>query len=146
MRAEAIVPILLPQPQIWQTSAISEISSTWLTLFDPPWRLLETQQHPTYRPTQASFPYEWLVLAPAVSKKQQLASVSPRPGTSSSQISFTAWLCQGISNPAQVAAFSDCFIAQEGWPWENHRWGLTLACTTQETPGPAHPRSSYRPP
>ena len=47
--------------------------------------------------------------------------------------------------PAQVAAFSDCFIAQAGWLWAKHRWGVTMACTTQETPGPAHPVDSYRP-
>ena len=35
-----------------------------------------------------------------LSNKQQLASVSPRPGTSSSQPRFTAWLCLGISKPS----------------------------------------------
>ena len=47
--------------------------------------------------------------------------------------------------PAQVAAFSDCFIAQAGWLWAKHRWGVTMACTTQETPGPAHLVNIYRP-
>ena len=31
---------------------------------------------------------------------------------------------------------SDCFVAQAGSPQGKHRWGLTLACTTWETPGP----------
>ena len=45
----------------------------------------------------------------------------------------------------QVAAISDCFIPQAWWPWAKHRWGLTVAYTTQETPRPAHPVDSYRP-
>ena len=48
-------------------------------------------------------------------------------------------------SPAQAAAISDYFIVQAGWPRAEHRWGLTLACTTQETPELSHPVDSYRP-
>ena len=47
-------------------------------------------------------------------------------------------------SPVQVAAISDCFIAQAWSPQAKHRWGLTLAYSTQKTPGPAHPVDSYR--
>ena len=65
--------------------------------------------------------------------------MSPRLSTGSSQLRFTAWLCLGISSPAQVAAISGCFIAQSGWPWAKHRWGLILAWPTQENPGASPP-------
>ena len=58
-----------------------------------------------------------------------------------SQLGFT-W---ESPSPAQVAAISECFIAQAGWPLAKHRSGLILACTTQETPEPAHAVDSYRP-
>ena len=51
-----------------------------------------------------------------------------------SQLGF-AW---ESPSPAQVAVISDCFIPQAEWPWAKHRWGPPLACTTLETPGPAH--------
>ena len=51
-----------------------------------------------------------------------------------SQLGFT-WKSP---SPGQVAAISDCFVVQAGWPQVKHRWGLTLACTTWETPRPAH--------
>ena len=38
----------------------------------------------------------------------------------------------------QVAATSDCFTAQAGWPQAKHRGVLTMACITQEIPGQAH--------
>ena len=71
--------------------------------------------------------------------------MSPRPSTSNSQTRFTAWLHLGSPNPAQIAAISDCFTAQAEWPWAKHRWELTLAYTSWETLGPAHPVDSYRP-
>ena len=49
-----------------------------------------------------------------------------------SQLGF-AW---ESPSPPQVAAISDCFIAQAGWLWAKHKWGLALACTTWETPDP----------
>ena len=39
-----------------------------------------------------------------------------------------------LPSPAQVADISDCFITQTGWPWAEHRWWLTMVCTTLETP------------
>ena len=39
-----------------------------------------------------------------------------------SQLDFT-W---ESPSPAQVAAISDNFIAQAGWPQAKHRWRLTL--------------------
>ena len=39
------------------TGAVSEIPSTWLTLFDPPWRSPETP--PNLLACQAAFSYEW---------------------------------------------------------------------------------------
>ena len=99
----------------------------------------------------------WLTLHNCLNplKKQQPVSVSPRPYTPclvalglalaptsrALQLGFT-W---ESPSPAQVAAISDCSIAQAGWPWAKHRWRLILACTTQETPEPAHPVDSYRP-
>ena len=78
-----------------------------------------------------------------ISNKQQLASVSSKHRASGPdlQVGFF-WRSP---SPAQVASISDCFITQAGWPWAKYRWGLTLACTTGETPGPAHPIDSYRP-
>ena len=67
------------------------------------------------------------------------------PDTSSSQPKFIAFLYLGISKPSIRTAISDCFITQAGWPWTKHRWGMTLAYTSQETPEPAHPVDSYRP-
>ena len=58
-----------------------------------------------------------------------------------SQLGFT-W---ESPSPAQVAAFSDCFIAQAGWPRGKHRWGLASACTTPETPELAYPVDRSRP-
>ena len=63
---EEVVPFLSPTPaEPWnkQASAIFETPLTWPTLFNPPWRSSETPPHPTYGPTQAAFPYDWLVLA-----------------------------------------------------------------------------------
>ena len=53
--AEAIVPFLKLHPQSQQAGAISENPSTWLTVFDQPWRFPETRTHPPYGPTQAVF-------------------------------------------------------------------------------------------
>ena len=69
--------------------------------------------------------------------------MSPRPTIISldSQPGFTG---KSLS-PALVVVISDCFTPQAGWPRAKHWWGLTLACTTPETPEPAHPVDSYRP-
>ena len=73
--------------------------------------------------------------------KQATAGLSdPRHRTDSQLV--LAW---ESPSPAQVAAISDCFIAQAGWSQAKHRWGLTLACTTQETQGPGHLVDSYIP-
>ena len=59
--------------------------------------------HPIYGPTQAAFPYEWLVLAHASQlpksflTRNSQSSESLRTGTSSSQPRFTAWLGLWIS-------------------------------------------------
>ena len=110
----------------------------------------ETPSHPTYGPTQDAFPYERLVLAHTsqLPKCSQTSNSWPQgaPGLAlaaaslDSQLGF-AWESPG---PAQVAAISDCFIAQAGWPQAEHWWGLTLTCTTWETPEAAHPVDSYR--
>ena len=52
-----------PEPQSQEVGAIYETPSTWLTLFAQPRRSPKTLFHPTYGPTKATFPYEWLVLA-----------------------------------------------------------------------------------
>ena len=134
-----------------QAGAISETPSTGLTLFALPWRFPETLSHPTYGPTQVPFPYEWLVWAHAsqLSKSYQPSNSWPQwapglalvPASLDSQIGFT-W--ESLS-PVQVAAISDCFLDQARWPQTEYKWGLTLACTTRETPGPAHSVDSYRP-
>ena len=91
--------------QSQEAGALSETPLTWLTLFDPPWRSPETLPHPTHGPTQAAFPYEWLVLAHASQlpksflTRNSQSSESLRTGTSSSQPRFTVWLCLGISKP-----------------------------------------------
>ena len=65
-----------------------------------------------------------------LSNKQQLRG--PRPNTSSSQPRFTNWLPLGISKPSKNSSHIDCFIAHARWLWAEHRWGLTLSCTTRE--------------
>ena len=110
----AIVPFLNPPPtesQSQQAGSISETSSAWLILFVLPWNSPETLSYPSFGPSQAAFPYEWLVLAHAsyiLSNKQQPASVSPQPllpkwlwaRTSRSQPRFIAWLWLGTSKPS----------------------------------------------
>ena len=79
------------------------------------WRFPKTPSHPVYGPTQAAFPYEWLVLAHAshllnplkhatASLSEPLAPVhllsSPKPGTRGCQPRFTIWLHLGISKPS----------------------------------------------
>ena len=113
--------------QSWQTGAISEIPSTWLTLFDPSWRSPEILSYPTYRPTQAAFPCEWLVLAhvsqlpksPQIRNSWHQWASGPALAAASlySQLSFIL----ESPSPAQVAVFSDCFIAQAGWPLAKER-------------------------
>ena len=133
-----------------QAGAVSDTPSTWLTLCDPPRRPQETLLHPTYRTIQAVFPYEQLMLHNFLNPiNQKLASVSLRPSTSSSHPRFTAWMLLVLGwespSPAQVTAIPDCFIAHAEWPQAEHRRGLTLACTSRETPGPTHTMDRYRP-
>ena len=54
--AQTINPLLNPSLTELVSSALSETSSTWLTLFDRPWRFPEALPHPIYGPTQAAFP------------------------------------------------------------------------------------------
>ena len=139
------------ESQSWQAGAISETPSTGLTLFATTWGSPETLSHPNYGPTHTAFPYKWLVLAHAsqLPKSHQTSDSWPQwaPGLALAEASLDSQL--GLTwespNTEQVAAISDCFIAQAGWPWEKHRWGLTLASTTWETPGPVYPVDSYRP-
>ena len=56
-----------------------------------------------------------------------------------SQLDFT-W---ESPSSTQVASTSDGFIAQVRWPQAEHKWKLTLACTTLGIPGLAHPVDSY---
>ena len=132
-------------PQSQQTGALLESPSTWLKLFDLPWRSPETLPHTTYRSMQAGFPYEWLVLTHASQFpnpfKQQLASVSPRPGTSSNQPGFA----RESPSPIQVEAISECFVTQAGWSRGKTPMGSDFGLHHLETPRPAHPRDSYRP-
>ena len=53
---------------------------TRTTLFYPTWRSPETLPHPTYGPTQAIFPYEWMVLAHAeqLTKSSQTSNSCPQ--------------------------------------------------------------------
>ena len=96
-------PHRLLESQIWHQLAISETPSTWLILFGPPWRSPETLPHPTYRLTQAAFPYEWLVLAHAAQFPK--SSPTAAAGLSEHQAwnlkpSFTAWLRLEIFKPS----------------------------------------------
>ena len=141
------------EPQNQQAGVVSQTPSTWLTLFSLLWRSPETLYRPSYQSTQAAFPFEWLVLAPAsqLPKSSQTSnSQPPRPpqpprvpspctvapdlilaaNSLDSQLGFT-W------EPPSPAV-SDCFIAQAGCPQAKQRWGLTLACTAWETPEPTY--------
>ena len=75
-------------------------------------------------------------LNPVTSGLSVAPGLAPAAASLDSQLGFA----QESPSPAQVAVISDCFIPRAGWPWPKHRWGLTLACTTQETPV-----DSYRP-
>ena len=69
-------------------------------------------------------------------KQAQLASRTPGPAVAAASLVSQLGFAWESPSPAQVAAISDCFIAQAGQPWAEHRWGMTLACTSRETPGP----------
>ena len=155
-KAEAIVPFLNPphrETQSCQAGAISETPSTWLTLFDPPWRSPETLPHPNYNPTPpAALPYEWLVLAHIVqlSKSSQTSNSWPQgaPGTAllagslASGLGFT-W--ESLS-PAQVAAISDCFIAYRVALGKTEvEADLSLHHPGNPKAKATHPMDSYRP-
>ena len=68
----------------------------------------------------------------------------PRQDTSSSQPRFLAWLCLAISKPSKSNSHFQSIYSSGRVPQAKYRWGLTLACTNRETPGPAHPVDSYR--
>ena len=126
------------------------VPPTWLTLFDPPWRSPETLPTQFTGPLKLLFHmngWSWLTFHNSLNplKKQQLAPVSPRPSTSSGQHRFTAWLHLGISQPSTSSSHLRLLYSLGKVPWAKHWWGLNLAGTTQETPGPAHPVDSYRP-
>ena len=116
--------------------------STWLTLFNPTWRSPQSPLHPLDGPTQPAFTYEWLVLiyASQLPKSYQTSNswLQLTPGQAlaaarlASQLDFT-W---GSPSPAQVAAFSDCFIAQEGCP------GKTQVGADLGLHHPGNPRAS----
>ena len=143
------------RPQSRQAGDIAETPSTWLRLFGLPWRSPETPSHPTYRLTQAvnrdfsiqmAGPGSCFITSSVLSnKQQQLASVSPRPCTSSGQLDSQLGFNWKSPSPAQVATISDCFIAHAGWPQAKHGWWLTLASTTRVIPEPAHPVDNYGP-
>ena len=99
------------QSQSWQAGAISETPSTWLTLFDLPGRSTETPSHPA----GLSEPQGQALAAASLDSELGLAWKS--------------------LSPAQVAAISHCSTAQAGWRQAEHRWWLTLACTTWEPQG-----------
>ena len=50
----------------------------------------------------------------------------PQQGTSSSLPRSRLGFTWESPSPALVAAISDCFIAQVGWPQAKHRWGADL--------------------
>ena len=79
--------------------------------------------------------------------KQRVPAPYMVPGTSLAAASLDSQLgfVWESSISAQVAAISDCVIAQAGWPRAKHRWGQPRTCTTQEIPGNAYPVNSYRP-
>ncbi|KAF6094687.1 hypothetical protein HJG60_011797 [Phyllostomus discolor] len=71
--------------------------------------------------------------------RQATASRSEPPGLALAaaslepQLGFT-W---ASPSPALGTAISGGFIAYAEYPWDEHRLGLTLACTNWETPEPA---------
>ena len=69
----------------------------------------------------------------------------PRPSSSSGPLRFTAWLHLGISKPSTSSSHLRLLYSSGRVPQAKYRWGLTLACTTWEPPGPVHPVDSYRP-
>ena len=137
--AEAIVPLLSPAPnrasRLVPYLRLHQPSSHGVTTLEP-------LTDPTYGPTPAAFPYEWLILAPkSYQTSNSWLQWALAEAILESQLGFP-W-----ESPSrkQVVAISDCFASQVGWTWEKHRWGWTLACTTQETPRPEHPVDNYRP-
>ena len=120
--------------------------STWLTLFELPWRSPETGPTQLVDPPKLLFhmnSWSWFMLHNFLNPLRQATACNsehspylllsgPRPGTSSSQPRFTAWLHLGISKPSTSPATSDCFIAQARWPWQNtlglHHVGNPKAC------------------
>ena len=73
------------------------------------------------------------------------SSVAPGPALAAASLDSQLGFTWESPSPALVAAISHCYIAQAGWPWEKHRWELTLTCNTWENPEPAPAVVSYRP-
>ena len=131
-----------------QAAPVSETPSAWLTLFDLPWRLHLTQLIGSPKLLFHLNGCSWLMLhnflnsikqsTAGLSKLLALISLLSDPDPALAAVSLDSHLSFAWESPsqAQVAAISDCFIAQAGWPQAKHRWGLTLTCTTQENPGP----------
>ena len=73
---------------------------------------------------KAAFPYEWLVLAGGVQlPKSSQTSDGWSQGTlglalAAANLDLQLGFIWESSSTAQLAAISDCFIAQAGWPWQ----------------------------
>ena len=70
--------------------------------------------------------------------------MSSRQGSSSSQISFTAWLCLGISKPSTSSSHLRLPYSWSRLALAKCCWGVTLACIIQETQGSSYPVGSTR--
>ena len=136
-KAEAIAPFLSPPATELASWCYIWDSIKWAsTVWHLRCRSLETA-HPTFSPTPAAFPHEWLVLAHAAQlpKFYQTSNSWPQWALDSalaavsldSQLCFS-WECP---SPAQVAATSDCFKLRQGGPRQN---------TGRGWPWPAPPR------
>ena len=69
----------------------------------------------------------------------------PRPGSSSSQPRFTAWLHMGTTKPSTSSSHLRCFIAQAGWLQAKTQAGADLGDIAWTTTECAHPVDSCRP-
>ena len=81
-----------------------------------------------------------------LSNKQQLASVSPRPRTSSSQPRFIAWLHLRISKPSTSSSHLGLLYTSGRVALGKTQGKADLGLHHPGNPRPAHPVDSYRPP
>ena len=88
-------------------------------------------------------PFKQATVSPGEPPALYFLLSDPRHSTRNSQLRFTAWLLLGISKPS--TSNSHLRLLYSSGRVAKHRWELTLACTTQEIPGPAQPMDSYRP-